>query len=102
MRLQAFLIRHNPDLQEVHRVARRWIELAVHHSRPGGHILELAWANYSSVAHGILVLELAAQDVRNDLHVTMGMSIKTTARADDVIVDDPQGPEAHMLRIVIV
>src|SRR5207302_9953334 len=41
-RLMPAAVRHEPDLEEVDRLARRRIELAVRHARAGAHPLDLA------------------------------------------------------------
>src|SRR5437899_2498702 len=54
-------IRLNPDLQQMHGLITRRIELAVLNTRSRGHVLDIARADYSAVAHRILVLERAAE-----------------------------------------
>ena len=68
----------------------------------GSHVLCLARANHAAIAHRILVLEGAAEDVGDDLHVPVRVHAEPLARQDEIVVDDAQAAEAHPLRIVVV
>lgn len=48
------------------------------------------------------MLEGTPQDISDDLHVAVRVSGEPAAAGDDVVVDDPKGPEAHVLRVVVV
>jgi hypothetical protein len=43
------------------------------------------------------MFQSAAQDIGDDLHVTMGMGVKPPATRDCVVVQNPQAPESHVL-----
>ena len=64
--------------------------------------MRLALADDAPVAHGILVLQRAAQHVSDDFHVAMRMGAEALARHDEVVVDDAQAAKAHPMRIVII
>ena len=49
-----------------------------------------------------LVLQLAFEDVGEDLHVAVAVRAEALARGDAVVVDHPQRPEVHPLRVVVV
>ena len=72
------------------------------HARAGGHVLHFARADHAAVAHRILVLQRAAEDVGYDFHVAMRMRSETLSRHHEIIVDDAQAAEAHPLRVVII
>ena len=86
----------------MHRLILRRIEFAVLHSGAGGHVLHLARADHTPVAHRVLVLQRAAEDVSDNLHVPMRMRSETHPRHDEIIVDDAQAAEADPLRVVII
>src|SRR5205814_1719684 len=75
---------------------------AVLYAGAGGHVLHFARADHAPVAHRVLVLQRAAEDIGNDFHVAMGMRAETLARHHEIIVDDAQGAEADPLRVVII
>ena len=54
------------------------------------------------MAHAVLVLDRALEDVGEDLHVAMGMGGEAAARRHPVLVDHPELPEAHVVGVVIV
>src|SRR2546429_616760 len=81
---------------------RSRIEFAVLYAGAGGHVLHFARADHAPVAHRVLVLQRAAEDVSDDLHVAMGMRAETLARHDQIIVDDAQAAEADPLRVKII
>ena len=64
----------------MHRFVLGRIEFAVLHAGAGGHVLELARLDDAPVAHRILVLQRAAQDVADDFHVAMRMLAEAHAR----------------------
>src|SRR5215469_473248 len=87
---QSFGFGLDPDLQEVHRLGLRGIELAVGDAGTGAHALDVATADYRAVAHGVAMLQLAGQDVGEDLHVAVAVLAEALARCDPVVVDDAQ------------
>jgi hypothetical protein len=48
------------------------------------------------------MFELAIQDVGEDLHIAMGMGAEAGGGGDAVLVDDAQGVEVEMARILVV
>ena len=72
------------------------------HAGAGGHVLNLARADDAAIAHRILVLQRAAEDVGDDFHVPMRMRSETHPRHDEIIVDDAQAAEADPLWVVII
>jgi len=56
----------------------------------GAHALHVAHANDGAVAHGVLVLELALEEVGDDLHVAMPVLAEALSGGDAVVVDDAQ------------
>ena len=99
---QTAAIGHDPDLQEMYRLGLRRVELAVGHTGAGAHELDLARADHGAVAQAVLVLERAVEDVGKDLHVAVAVGAEAGGGRHPVVVDHPQRPEAHVVRIVIV
>src|SRR5262245_4321580 len=95
-------LREHPDLEEVHGLLPRGVELAVEHPRPRAHPLDLAGADDRSRPHAVLVLELSFEDVGDDLHVPVRMRPEPLSWLHPVVVDDAEDPEPHLLRVVIV
>ena len=71
-------LRHDPDLQEMHRLERRRIELAVLDARAGAHDLHFARPDDRPRAEAVAVLQLSLEDPAEDLHVA-------TVRAEPAI-----------------
>jgi hypothetical protein len=93
---------HEPDLKEVHGLAARGVLLAVHHAAASAHSLHVAGADHRAVAHVVFVLQGALEHVGDDLHVAVPVGGEAAAGANGVVVDHPQGPEAHVLWVVVV
>src|SRR2546423_712939 len=68
----------------------------------GAHLLPLARAEDRAVAHAVAVLRRAGQHVGQDFHVGVAVQAEAPARPDAVLVDDPQGPETLVRRVVII
>ena len=66
------------------------------------HQLNLAGLELPPVAHAVLVLQRAFQHVAEDLHVAVRMRPEALPRRNPVVVDDAQGAEAHVRRVIIV
>src|SRR5262245_20414437 len=79
----------------------RWVELAVSHSSAGAHALDLAGQDDRARSHAVFVLEGALKNVRDDLHVAMGMRSESLRWSDAVFIDDSQGAKPHVLWVVI-
>jgi hypothetical protein len=54
------------------------------------------------MAHAVLVLEGALEDIGEDLHVAVRVGGEAAAGGDAVLVDDPELPEAHVVGVVVV
>ena len=100
--LQPFLLGHQPDLQEMNRRGLRVIELAVVNAGARRHALHIARADDRARADAVFVLQRAVEDIRDNLHVAMAMSVEAAARAHPVFVDHAQRTETHVLRVVIM
>src|SRR3984957_17413871 len=100
--LDAALVRHDPDLQEVHRLAVRGVELAVLYAAARAHALHVARADGGTVAHRILVRQAARQHVCQYLHVAMSMRAEARPRQHAVLVDYAQRSELDVLRVEVV
>ena len=72
------------------------------HARPRTHDLNLAGLYLCMITHAVAVLDGALQHVTEDFHVAVTMRREAFAGRDDVLVDDTQGTETHVLRIVIL
>lgn len=68
----------------------------------GVHVLDVARADHPAVAHGVLVLEGAAEHVRDDLHVAVRVHSEAHAGHDEVVVDHAQTAVAHPALVVVV
>src|SRR5688572_6885524 len=82
--------------------ARRRIELAMPDASPCAHSLKLAGPKHLAIAETVPMLQSTLEHVRNDFHIAMRMHAEALARRDPVLVHHPQGPEAHVLRVVVV
>jgi hypothetical protein len=91
-----------PDLEEVHRVGRRGVELAVGHAGARAHALHVARADDRAGAHRVAVLEPALEHIRDDLHVLVAVRAEALLGLHAVFVDHAQRAEAHVRRVVVV
>jgi len=101
-RLDILHRRFDPDLQEMHRLGLRRVELAVYDSGAGRHRLDRVRPDDMPLAHAVLMREAAFEDVTDNLHVAMGVGAKTLPRSYTIVVDDPQSAESHVRGVVIV
>jgi hypothetical protein len=108
-RCDATLAGQDPDLQEMRRVLRCMVVFAVLHAGAGAHALHVAGADHAavgstgrSVAHAVLVRQLAAEHVADDFHVAVAVRSEAGAGGDAVFVDDAQVSHPHVLRVVVV
>src|ERR1700676_1999480 len=72
------------------------------HSGAGAHALHVAHANDRAVADGVLVLELALEDVGDDLHVAVPVLAEALSGGDAVVVDDAQRAVCDPGRVVVI
>ena len=101
-RVDAAHVRLDPDLQEVHGLALRPVELAVQHAAAGAHPLHVAGTDHRAGARRVLVRERALEHVADDLHVAVAVRREAGAGHDAVLVDDPQRPELDVLGVEVV
>jgi len=101
-RRQAGPVRDDPDLQEMHWLDLRRIELAVLDAGAGAHALHLAGPDHIAIADTVLVLERAFENIGDDVHVLMAVAREAGARNDAILVDDPEAAKAHLRRIAII
>jgi len=101
-RTEAGAVGLDPDLDEMEPVGLRRVILAVLHPAAGAHDLDLAGLELGVIAEAVAVLDGPFEDVREDFHVAMPMGRETHPRVDEVLVDDPQGPETHVGGVVII
>src|SRR6202789_720881 len=101
-RFDAEHARLHPDLKKMHGGPGRWVEFAMKHAGTCAHALNVARPNDRSISHGVLVRELALEHIADDFHVPMRMGPKPLACRHPVLVDHPQRPELHVLRVEIV
>ena len=92
----------DPDLQQVHFGIRGRIELAVGHTGPGAHALQVIGANDRTVAHGVAMLQLTGENVGENFHVAVAVLAEALARGDAVVVDDAQRAVFDPLRILVI
>src|ERR1700730_4191560 len=98
LRLDAAALRKNPDLQKMHGIAARRIDLAVQHARSRAHALHFAGANDRTRSHVVAMFELSLEDVGDDFHIAVAMCSKAATGLDAVLVDHAQRTETHELR----
>ncbi len=101
-RLEPEPIRLDPDLEEVHGLGARRVELAVAHAAAGAHPLHVAGADGRAVADRILVRQLAREHVGDDLHVAVAVRAEAGAGLHPILVDHPQRPELDVFGIEVV
>jgi hypothetical protein len=89
-----------PDLEEVGRLVRRRIAFSVADAGAGADELHVAGMEQSSMAGRVGMFERAGQHERQDVEVIVRMLRKSGPTCDHVLVDDPQGPEAHSGRVI--
>ena len=90
-----------PDLEEVNGVGGGGIEFGMLDPVASGHVLEFARFNDAAVAHGILVFQLAGNDVGKDFHGAMRVGAEALAGSDLVIVDHAEGAKAAVVGVVV-
>src|SRR5262245_63646544 len=100
--MRALCLGKNPDLQEVHELLTRVIELAVGDARAGAHSLNLPRAYDRARTQAVLVCKRTVEHVGDDLHVPVRVSAEALTRLHAVFVDHAQHAETHEPGVVIV
>ena len=95
-------VRGDPDLEEAHFLGWGGVEFAVADAGAGGHVLEFIGLDDATVAHGIAVFEGSANHITDNFHIAMGVSGKSTAPGDDIVIDDAQTAESHVGGVVVI
>lgn len=90
-----------PDLEEVNGFFGTAVEFTVGEAGAGAHALETAGGEEGGGAGGVFVGEGAIEDPGDDLHIAVGVGAEAGAGHDDVVVDDPEGAEAHVFGVII-
>jgi hypothetical protein len=98
----AALVREEPDLEHVGGLGPGGIELAVQDTFARAHELNLSRLEHALVSHAVLVLKGALQHVAEDLHIAMRVHGEVAAGGNVVLIDDAQGAEVHVLRVVVL
>ena len=80
----------------------RGIVFAVLHPAAGAHDLNLARLELGVVTEAVAMLDGPFEDIREDLHVTMPVRRETHRRVDEVLIDDPEGPETHVGGVMVI
>ena len=101
LRLEPAGLGFDPDLQQVQLVVPRGVKLAVGHACAGAHHLYHAVLELALLTHRVLVVQLARQHVRDDLHVVVRVGWEAATTGDTVFVEDTQRAEAHVARIKV-
>src|SRR6266481_7393705 len=92
---------HDPDLQEMHGLRLRMVELAVRDSRARAHPLHFADSDDRAGPETILMLERAFENVGDNLHIAMPMRRESRAGANSILVDYPQRAKPTLRGVVI-
>lgn len=71
-------------------------------SGSGTHALHLARPDHSAVAKTVLMLKGSVENIGYNFHVIVPMAGEAGAGNDAVLVDDPQAPETHTRRVLIM
>src|SRR5439155_8725317 len=66
-------LREDPDLEKVHRLRLRTVELGVLDAGSGAHPLDVSRPDDTRVPHAVPVRQGALEDVGNDLHVAVAV-----------------------------
>jgi hypothetical protein len=93
--------RQNPYLKQVENFLLRSIEFTVANARARTHSLNHPRLDETGMPHVILMAQGALQNIRQDLHILVGMFFKPTPGLNAIFIDDPKTPESHMFGIQI-
>src|SRR6202158_5670229 len=93
--------RHDPDLQKMHRLRLRMVELAMRDSRARAHPLHFADSDDRAGPETVLMLERTVENVGDNFHVAMPMSRESRAGANSILVDYTQRAKPALRGVVI-
>jgi hypothetical protein len=96
------LLGSDPNLEKVDWFGGRGVELRMSDSGSGGHVLEFTGLDDATIAHGVLMLELAGNDVGNDFHAGVRMFAKALVGSDGIIIDHAEGLEPREGRVIVI
>src|SRR5271156_4926062 len=66
------------------------------------HSLQFPRTNLRACAETVLVFECARKDPGQNFHVLVRVFAETGPRCDAILIDDAQGSEAHVFRVVVL
>ena len=73
----------------------------MHDAAAGTHPLHFAGVQHRAVAHRVGMGQGPLHHHRDDFHVAVGVHAEPLACSNGVVVDHPQGAEAHPVRILM-
>ena len=65
------------------------------------HFLDIARFEQRFLPHAVFVLKLAVKDDAHNFHIGVGMHVETGAGRENVVVNNAQDAESHVLRVII-
>src|SRR5262249_52001810 len=83
---QARSLRLNPDLQQVHWIFLRRVELAVPNAAACGHALAVSWKDHRAGSQAVLMFKFPIENIGDDLHIAVRMSWKSRIRSYPILV----------------
>src|SRR5688572_26456098 len=93
-------VRKDPQLEKTAIRVGIMIELAMRNACPSAHDLHFVRMDDTGIAHAVLMLKLAFEDDRDDLHIIMRMATEAHAAGNRVVIKHAQRPEVHLPRIM--
>jgi len=95
-------VRLNPDLKEVNLLLFVPVVFAVADASSSAGKLNVTTLQDLEVAHGIFVLQLAGDNVGEDLHFTVSVCAKAFAWVNPILIDDTERSERLEFRVPVV
>src|SRR6476659_5910052 len=100
-RRQRGRVGEDPELEEAHRLGLRPVAFRVQGAGAEGHPLDAAGLQRAVLSERIRVLEGPLDHVGESLDVSMRVHRPVGAGDQPVVVEDPQGPDAHLFGITV-
>lgn len=91
----------DPYLQKLQNFGRTPVVLAVEHSTPRAHDLNLPGRYGTLVLHAVPVPQIPLQGDGNNFHVVVRVHVKTFAGSNRIIIQHAQGTKLHPPGIII-